>query len=88
MTSFIFSAYCACAVCCGWSNHPTASGVWPVEGVTIAAPRSIPFGTRVWTPLGWRIVQDRTARRYDGRWDIYFRRHADAKRFGIVKVTK
>lgn len=44
----------------------------PHVGITCAAPRSIPFGTHIWIPsLGWRIVEDRTARKYDGRIDVY-----------------
>lgn len=79
------TAYCACVLCCGPdANGITASGVRPREGVTVAAPRSVPFGTRVYiATIGWRTVQDRTARRYDGRYDVYFNRHADAKKFGI-----
>jgi 3D (Asp-Asp-Asp) domain-containing protein len=29
------------------------------------------------------IVQDRLAKRYDSRFDIYFNKHSDAKKFGI-----
>jgi 3D (Asp-Asp-Asp) domain-containing protein len=67
---------------------PTASGYVPVVGTTIAAPRNIPFGTRVYIPTlkSWRIVQDRTARRYDGRWDIFVKTHREAKHFGKRKL--
>jgi len=82
-------AYCACVTCCGaHADGITASGVRPVQGITVAGPRSVPFGTRVFiTGLGWRTVQDRTSRRYDGRWDVYFRSHRDAKQFGISRRT-
>ena len=82
LTNVILTAYCGCALCCGKANQPCADGKMPVQGVTIAAPRSVPLGTRV-VVLGHEyIVQDRTARRFNGRWDIYFQTHKDALRFG------
>ena len=87
--TYTVTAYCPCGKCCGrWAGGPTASGVRPQAGVTLAAPRSIPFGTRLHLPgLGPRIVQDRTARRYDGRLDVFMRTHAEALRFGIRRIT-
>lgn len=86
MTALV-TAYCACALCCGREGGLTASGARPVVGITIAAPRSIPFGSRVSIrlPQGWRTftVQDRTSRRYDGRFDVFMPDHHSAKRFGI-----
>lgn len=87
----VVTAYCLCRMCCGNSDGTTASGRIPVQGVTVAAPRWVPFGSRVYIQnVGWRVVQDRTARRYDGRWDVYFTRHRDAKRFGLrrLEVTR
>lgn len=88
-TVAIITAYCACKLCCGPDAVGlTASGVRPVQGVTVAAPRSVPFGTLVNIDgVGLRTVQDRMARRYDGRWDVYFERHEDAKQFGIRKAV-
>jgi len=91
---YTVTAYCPCSKCCGkWSGCPTASGKMPVAGVTVAGPRSIQFGTRVWIEgVGVRVVQDRLARKYDGRFDLYFATHAEALRFGKrslkVKVLK
>jgi 3D (Asp-Asp-Asp) domain-containing protein len=87
MTNAIITAYCACRLCCGPDAAGiTACGARPVQGITVAAPRSVPFGTRIWIAgVGWRTAQDRTARRYDGRYDVYFARHADALNFGIRK---
>lgn len=81
---YTVTAYCPCSKCCGqWAGGPTASGRMPVAGVTVAGPRSIPFGTRVWIDgVGERVVQDRLARKYDSRFDLYFASHADALRFG------
>lgn len=88
------TAYCPCKVCCGkWSGGPTASGVMPKEGVTVAASRKIPFGTKVQIEgLGTRVVQDRLALKYDSRIDVFFTSHKEALKFGKktleVKVTK
>jgi 3D (Asp-Asp-Asp) domain-containing protein len=88
ITNAIVTAYCCCSLCCG----PKAAGIAangkpPVEGLTIAGPRSIPLGTRVYIEtIGWRTVTDRTAKRFDGRFDIYFRNHADAVKFGKRKL--
>ena len=81
---YTVTAYCPCKVCCGqWSGGPTASGKMPVAGVTVAGPRSIPFGTKVWIEgVGERVVQDRLARKYNGRFDVFFASHAEALRFG------
>jgi 3D (Asp-Asp-Asp) domain-containing protein len=88
LTNIILTAYCWCAVCNGEAGQPTASGAKPRTGVTIAAPRHVPFGTRVHIPgIGWRTVQDRTAFRYNGRWDIYVASHREAKKFGKRRVT-
>ena len=85
----IITAYCACRVCCGPDAAGiTANGKAPRQGVTVAASRRVPFGTVVWIRgVGRRVVQDRTAIRYDGRWDVYFDRHQDAVRFGKRKAS-
>ena len=84
------TAYCACAACCGREGGLTASGSKPVVGITIAAPRSIPLGTKVYVhlPSGWKTftVQDRTAPRYEGRFDIFMPSHSAARRFGIQRL--
>ncbi len=82
----ILTAYCWCAKCCGESGKPTASGVMPKVGVTIAAPRSIPLGTKVYLGSRTLIVQDRTSRKYNGRWDLFVESHEQAKKFGKKKV--
>ncbi len=78
------TAYCPCSKCCGkWSGGPAASGKMPVAGVTVAGPRRIPFGTRVKIEgVGVRVVQDRLARKYDTRFDVFFASHAEAVKFG------
>lgn len=87
----IATAFCACAACCGEGRSgETASGRKPVVGVTVAAPRSIPFGTWVNIDVpGYgvmrRRVDDRTSRRFDGRWDVFMASHGAAARFGVRK---
>lgn len=79
------TAYCPCAICCGpmGGTGITASGQQARQGVTVAASRGIPFGTRLRIEgVGVRVVQDRLATRHDGRVDVYFARHEDAVRFG------
>ena len=94
----ILSAYCACAVCCGdWSTERggpglTAFGTLPREGRTIAGPRSIPLGTWVTVrfPGGRQRlyrVEDRTARAFDGRWDVFMAEHSRARKHGVRPAT-
>lgn len=48
-----------------YSGDPTvtASGAETTPGLTIAAGRHLPFGTKVWIEgIGWRVVQDRGGR--------------------------
>ena len=88
------TAYCndgshGCRICCGPNpTGLTAAGTRP-SSVTVAGPRSVPLGTWVEITLPGRApvrkrVEDRTAKRFDGRWDLFFPDHASAKRFGIV----
>lgn len=84
------ASYCHCARCCSIAHQPTASGRWPQVGVSIAAPRSVPFGTWVRIDgIGWRRVDDRTHPRIDG-WDEFVGSahgdHRKAKRLGIRRV--
>jgi 3D (Asp-Asp-Asp) domain-containing protein len=85
---YTVTAYCPCTICTGlYSGGPTASGQMPKQGVTIAAPRSIPFGKILEIEgVGRRVVQDRLAQAYDKRIDIFVRSHRIAKRFGIRKL--
>jgi len=77
----ICTGYCACKTCTP-GHGVTASGNTPVAGRTIAGPRIFPLGSTVVIRGHTYTLQDRTALRYDGRFDIYFARHADALKFG------
>ncbi|HEX3800198.1 MAG TPA: 3D domain-containing protein [Verrucomicrobiae bacterium] len=60
----------------------------PIAGVTIAGPRNIPLGTRVYIQgLGVRVVTDRLAHRFDNRFDIFMPDHQTAQHFGLQKLT-
>lgn len=58
---FKLTGYCNCSKCCGkWANGRTASGTYPAEGRTVAAPKQYPLGTRLYIEgLGEYIVEDR-----------------------------
>ena len=87
--TYTVTASCPCSECVGlYSGGPTASGVMPKAGITVAAPRWIPFGTILQIPgVGRRVVQDRLALRSDNRIDIFVRSHREAKRFGTRKIS-
>jgi 3D (Asp-Asp-Asp) domain-containing protein len=60
-----------------WETCPntdciTASGTRPQNGITVACPRTLPFGTQVEIQGSVYTCQDRTHSRFDGRYDIYF----------------
>lgn len=72
--------YCNCAQCCGpWAGGNCASGVPPVEGVTVAH-NYLPFGTIVIINGHEYIVQDRGDENMaGGDWfDIYVNDHRTA----------
>ena len=75
--------YCACMECCGKTNAITASMEPAVAGITVAADRAIPFGTRIWIEgYGERIVQDRGGAIGVNRLDIYVNTHSEALSHG------
>ena len=88
LTNLVVTAYCACQICCGkHATGLTADGHVPRQGITVAASRSLPFGTRLVINGHTYTVQDRLALAYDSRVDIYFKRHRDAKKFGQQTLT-
>lgn len=90
MTALI-SFFCGCHLCIG--NHPlTSIGTVPQRWHTVAAPRHIPLGTEVYIEtIGLRVVETRTALRYNGRWDVYVGNwpgaHQHARKLGIQKLN-
>ena len=78
------TAYCACKVCCGPNAKGiTASGHTPIEGTTIAAPRTIPFGSKVIINGHTYSVQDRLSKRFPDRFDVFMSSHKRALIHGI-----
>lgn len=75
--------YCNCARCCGqWAGGPTASGVMPVAGRTIAVdPSVIPLGSEVLINGNIYIAEDTGV---SGYWiDIYCNSHSEALNRGM-----
>ncbi len=67
----------------------TASGARPQAMFTVAAGRSIPFGTVIYIPYfenysngGWFVVQDRGGAITDGKIDIYMSSESQCNSFG------
>ena len=77
---FKLTAYCKCSKCCGkWAGKPTASGVWPKEGRTVAM-NGVPFGTELIINGKVYVIEDRGTPY--GHVDIFFDTHAEATKFG------
>lgn len=58
--NFEVSYYCACSKCCDVETGVTASGAKAVEGVTVALPKDVPFGSKVYIEnVGEFTCQDR-----------------------------
>lgn len=93
--SYKITAYCPCAKCCGKSaDGITASGHKIKEGdVFVAAPRSIPIGTKLIIP-GYNNslpvkVLDRGGAIKEGRMDVFFggdNGHRRALEWGIQQL--
>ena len=77
------TAYCACMKCCGKTDGITASGVKAKEGVTIAADKSLPFGTKILINGHEYTVQDRGGAIKGNKIDVFFDSHQAALEFGV-----
>lgn len=65
----------------------TASGTTVKEGRTVACPKSINFGTKIYIEgFGYRICEDRGSAIVDGRLDIYVESLTKAKQLGRKKL--
>ncbi len=78
LTNAIVTAYVA-------TGNPCADGQMPQVGITCAVPRSLPLGWRVIIEGHEYIGQDRTAKKFDGRFDLFFASRAEAIKFGRQK---
>lgn len=87
--TFTVYAYCPCERCCGqWSGGPTASGVMPEEGRTVAADWDVlPAGTEIYIDgVGWRTVEDTGGGISGHTLDLYMDSHQDALEWGVREV--
>lgn len=87
--TFTVYAYCPCEKCCGqWSGGPTASGVMPEEGRTVAADWDVlPAGTEIYIDgVGWRAVEDTGSGINGNKLDLYMDSHQDALEWGVQEV--
>jgi len=89
------TAYCGCEKCCGsYADGITASGYKLQSGSkVIAAPKNIPFGTKIYVPgYGLATVEDRGGSIKGNRLDVYFQTHEEALEWGrqvlLVEVKK
>lgn len=82
------TAYCSCEQCCGKTDGITASGYQLQTGdKVIAAPRNIPFGTKMLIPgYGLATVQDRGGAIKGNRLDIWFSTHEEALKWGRQNI--
>lgn len=66
-------------------KHITASGERTQEGRTIAADKSLPYGTEIYIPALDKhlVVTDRGSVIKGDRLDLYFENRKDALRFGV-----
>ena len=79
--NFKLTAYCNCVSCCGkWAGGPTASGLMPEEGRTVAMA-GVDFGTRLIIGGQLYTVEDRGTPY--GHVDIYIDNHQEASNFGV-----
>lgn len=75
-------------MCFSGDPEITASGARVVPGVTLAASRSIPFGTRMYIQgHGWRVVQDRGGLITENKVDIAVQTREEALKIGRRKAV-
>lgn len=71
---------------CNPHHNLASNGHLPLQGITVAGPRSISLGTHIWIEnIGERIVTDRTAQRFDGRIDVFMNDKQQCVQFGKQK---
>ena len=72
---------------CNQNNGITASGVRVQQGMC-AAPRGVPFGTRVYVPRhGWLTVTDRGGAIRGRRLDVFRDSYSEALQMGRRRVV-
>lgn len=83
--TFRTTGFCNCKRCCGkWAGGKTASGVYPVEGETIAVdPKVIPLGSMVMVDGHIYWAQDTGSGIKGNRIDVYYEDHNRAWNHGV-----
>jgi len=82
------TAYCPCALCCGTADHITANNT-STDRVpyAFAADRSLPFGARVYVPIGLGVLDQVRA---SDRWFVVDDRggalDTEATRYGVLRL--
>lgn len=78
------TAYCSCSKCCGsYASGYTSSGTKATAGRTVAAPSSLPFGTKLKINGNTYVVEDRGGAIKGNRIDIYVNSHSAALSWGV-----
>ena len=87
------TAYCACPKCCGKNARGITASGKPVSynnGRFVAAPRELPFGTklRISEYYGGEVVEviDRGGAIKGNKLDVYFSDHNRARRWGRQRL--
>ena len=68
-------------------NCINAQGEIPTNGFSIACPRSIHLGTSVIVDERIYLCDDRTSKKYDGRFDLFTTSQEKAKNYGKQEKT-
>lgn len=83
---YVVTAYCPSYACGALDHGITKSGVRAVEGVTIACPPELPFGTRLAIEgVGVRTCEDRGPDIVGRRLDLFVGSMAEADR-GLARA--
>ena len=71
------------AVCTAYCDRGVCADGRAAGPGRVAGPRGVPLGTRVYIPgYGAARVADRTARRFNGRWDVWLPGRAACRAWG------
>lgn len=69
-----------------WTGNKNAAGRYPQVG-DVACPRSVELGTRIKITDKEYVCTDRTAKKYDGRYDIYMNTRSEAVQWGKQRLN-
>ena len=67
------------------TGHPCADGHMPQTHHTVALPRCFPLHSKVEIDGVWYEGEDRTALKYDGRFDVFVASKTEARQRGISR---